>query len=233
MAYTYHGATGLIKRPGKTISTFPDKTQRMDINYACRASYVPQALAMFPIGSAITGEPGFYVAQLPQATIGDDGFAQIQVSAWNVSGNQTLPDATVSAESVRFSVGFQVAPSGILQQINGGPFKLVMETQRISVKSFFIPGTPDRTIPNSPLSYAINLYFPSRNVGYSQVKWRLISERTTAESNVAYATRESVYIAAPETIILNTPTYNEPWNIYRFEFNLGGNIVFTEGLAYE
>ena len=157
MAYTYHGASGLIKRPGKTISTFPDKTQRIDINYACRASYVPQALAMFPIGSAITGEPGFYVAQLPQATIGDDGFAQIQVSAWNVSGNQTLPDATVSAESVRFSA-------------NGGPFRLVMETQRISVKSFFIQGTPDRTIPNSPLSYAINLYFPRRTVGYSQVR---------------------------------------------------------------
>jgi hypothetical protein len=82
MSYTYHGATGLIKLPGKTITTFTDNEQRVDIQYACRKTYVDTAIGLLKKNAEVPGESGFVIEFDPQVTIRDDGFANIVVSGY-------------------------------------------------------------------------------------------------------------------------------------------------------
>jgi hypothetical protein len=114
MSYTYHGTTGLIALPGRSVQTFPSGLVRIDRTYAIRKDRVTQAREELAVGNPLPldeGEPaidGAFIYPAVQETQRDDGFYEFRASAYGrtQSGYSAIQTREVFrfGRNIRFSV---------------------------------------------------------------------------------------------------------------------------------
>jgi hypothetical protein len=240
MSHTYHGAAGLVKLAGTTISTFPDRTRRIDLKYACRKSYLDTALSSLQLGSQIEGHPGYFVSQFPQTTIREDGFAEIQVSGWNVSQNQTLPASETSRDLQIRDVTLML-PNDLGGVLSTPTAILTFQTQQIGVRAFYNPNTSDVMIDalgdtyNVQLTISGNWNFSGMLAGtnlYARAypsgatKWRLIAQSERPAAGGLYWERNSTYVSAPDRLLITILDYS-----FIYKFDPSGTQIFP-GVGY-
>jgi hypothetical protein len=224
MSYTYHGATGLVKLAGKTLSTFPDKTQRIDIQYACRKSYLKTAIDQFQIGSQLLGEPGFVIQQLPQYTINEDGFVRIQVSAWNLSNN----DSSVISES-RTNISW----TGL---IDGAKTTITISSQIIVQRKATLQASRGSLFGNAA-TYNPPIYFPTLSITTDALEssirplnsfsWKVVSSKELWASGGLYYQILETKIAVPNSFVVKINNSQ-----FQYRFDSSGSLKFMDSIAY-
>jgi hypothetical protein len=97
MSYTYHGTTGLIALPGRSVQTFPSGLVRVDRTYACRPQFAERYRRELAVGFPLPlddGHPaidGLFIFPEAQEMRGEDGFVEFRVSGYgrtNTTGSQ-------------------------------------------------------------------------------------------------------------------------------------------------
>jgi hypothetical protein len=212
------------------------------LKYACRKSYLETALSSFQFGSEIEGHLGYFVSQFPQATIREDGFAEIQVSGWNVSENQTLPASETSRTLVWRDSTLYLPSEVSLEEVLASPnVPLAFQSQQIGVRAFYNPNTPDAMIDTLGDPYSVDLTItPQYNSSFilefstfariypsGALKWRLIAESERPAAGGLYWQRNSTYVSAPDRLLVTIQQSS-----FIFAFDPAGQTALFPGVGY-
>jgi hypothetical protein len=97
--YTYHGTSGLIAMPGRSVQTFPSGLVRVERSFLCRKADVARYRNTFranepmPFDDGAPAIDGLFIFPDPQEQVRDDGFVEFRVTAYGrtrTQGDSTL-----------------------------------------------------------------------------------------------------------------------------------------------
>lgn len=88
MSYIYHGTTGLVALPNRSVQTYPSGLVRVERSFVCRKNLASKYRSILGVNQPMPnddGSPaidGIYIFPEPQETMRDGGFIEFKVTAY-------------------------------------------------------------------------------------------------------------------------------------------------------